>query len=83
MGRTTIKELQGIIDNLNASLKRRGIEKELHLGLRYGHKAIDIYKPNSYQLIDTLATGMTIGEVEQYLRAMEKARDLFRKPKKK
>lgn len=82
MGRTTKKELIGIISNLNDSLKRRGINKEIHLGERYGYKALDLYNSKTNSKIDTIATGMTAGEVERYLRAMEKAREIFKKPKK-
>jgi len=80
--RTTLKELDGIIKNINSSLKRRKINKQVKLGRRYGYKAIDLYDTKG-SMVKTLRAGMSSGEVKEYLYAMQEGYDLFYKRKNK
>ena len=66
MTASTITEVKELIVILNSEFKHN----ELHLGQRYGYKAIDLYKKGTHQIKRTLITGITTTNAYDYLNAM-------------
>jgi len=65
---------------MNNSLKRKGVNKRIKLGRRYGYKALDLYDAKG-GMLKTLRSGMSSGEAKEYLYAMQTGVDVYRKPK--
>jgi len=74
---TTLKEIQGSLDRINSILKVKGIE--IHLGRRYGYKALDLYhtKNKAGGMIDTLQSGLSSSQVVNYLNAFLRGISLY------
>ena len=78
MARVTLEELKGSLKNLNEMLSPN---LEVHLGQRYGYKALDLYDPRSGHLRTTLRSGMSSGEAYEYIWAMIKGMELYEEVK--
>ena len=77
MARVTLEELKGSLKNLNEMLSPN---LEVHLGQRYGYKALDLYDSKG-NLRSTLRSGMSSSEVYEYIWAMVKGMELYEEVK--
>ena len=67
--RTTLADIRRAEEWVNEYLVPRGYE--VHIGQRYGYKAVDIYQADG-GLLDTLVSGITAREAYDILRGMER-----------
>ena len=75
MKRTTLEDIRGKMDYFN-NYYLKGKKVNIKLGRRYGHKYIDVYD-NQGKLKKTIASGLTSGEVIDFIDGMMKGIQLI------